>query len=390
MRRWSLIYLLATVAAAGGCGSGGGSFDPDPGDEPPDGPPAFPAIELTQFATGFVQPTHVTTAGDGSGRLFVVERRGSVQVVTADGMTRAAPLLDISERVNSAGSEQGLLSIAFAPGFPDDAHVYVNYTNLAGDTVVARFPLSGDPLTADVDGEERLLTVEQPFANHNGGLLAFGPDGFLYIGLGDGGSGGDPLGHGQDRSTLLGSILRIDVGGDPYAIPPGNPFGDEIWAFGLRNPWRFSFDRATGDLYIADVGQSAFEEVNFQPAASAGGENYGWNIMEGLECFGGGDGCDMTGLTLPVIVYGHELGCSITGGFVYRGAAQPALQGLYLYGDFCSGRIWGMARDGGEWVAEELLHSPASISTFGQDDDGEVYVADFASGTIFRIVVADG
>lgn len=209
----------------------------------------------------------------------------------------------------------------------------------------------------------------------------------LYIALGDGGSAGDPLGHGQNRASLLGTIVRIDVeaGVAPYAIPPDNPFGDEVWAFGLRNPWRFSFDRTTGDLFIADVGQARFEEVNVQPAASSGGENYGWNVMEGLHCFGA-DACDQRGLTLPVVEYGREGGnCSVTGGFVYRGSAHPALLGIYLYGDFCSGRIWGLRRVGATWENQVLLETSLRISTFGEDEAGNVYVADYALGEIHRV-----
>jgi hypothetical protein len=253
--------------------------------------------------------------------------------------------------------------------------------------------VTADPDVADPNSEEILLAVPQPFANHNGGQLAFGPDGFLYIGKGDGGSGGDPFNNAQNPASLLGKILRIDVesGVIPYAIPPSNPFVQtpgsrgEIWALGLRNPWRFSFDRQTGDLFIADVGQSAFEEVDFQPAGSAGGQNYGWRIMEGAHCFGD-PACSQAGLALPVAEYDHAQGCSITGGFVYRGSAFPRMQGVYFYADFCSGRFWGMKRDGAAWQNTLLLTEPHSISSFGEDEAGDIYAADLAAGAVYEIV----
>jgi glucose/arabinose dehydrogenase len=245
---------------------------------------------------------------------------------------------------------------------------------------------------ADPASDNILLTIPQPFANHNGGQLAFGPDGFLYIGLGDGGSGGDPQNNAQNDNSLLGKILRIDVesGVSPYAIPPTNPFVStagargEIWAIGLRNPWRFSFDRLTGDLYIADVGQSSFEEVNFQPATSPGGENYGWRIMEGSHCFGD-PACSSAGLILPVAEYDHGQGCSITGGFVYRGQAYPRIQGVYIYADFCSGRFWGLKNDNTVWRNELLLAEPHSISSFGEDEAGNLYATDLGAGIVYEI-----
>ena len=260
--------------------------------------------------------------------------------------------------------EQGLLSVAFAPDYASSGYFYVWYTDMGGGMVLSRFRVSGDPDVADPDSEEVLLIVLQPFENHNGGRLQFGPDGMLYEGLGDGGGSFDPDDNGQDGSTLLGKLIRIDVNpalGGSYAVPADNPFvgngsvRDEIWALGLRNPWRISFDRETGDLYIADVGQNRLEEVNVQPAASTGGENYGWDIMEGSQCTGGGDGCNRAGLTLPVAEYDHDLGCSITGGEVYRGSAYPDMDGVYFYGDFCSGRIWGLWRNGDAWDGAELV-----------------------------------
>lgn len=388
--RVALSGLALASALLAACGGGGSIsiFVGDVGGEPDDGSNRIPGISLTLVASGFDAPVHLTHAGDGSGRLFVVERGGRVFVVSG-GAVGTTPFLDISPRVTSGG-EQGLLSIAFPPDFKGRRHFYAYYTgrNGIGDTVVARFALSASDDLADPASEVELLGVVQPFANHNGGQLAFGPDGMLYVGLGDGGSGGDPQGNGQNPGTLLGSLLRIDVesGVTPYAMPAGNPFGNEIWAWGLRNPWRFSFDRATGDLYIGDVGQGSFEEIDFQPAGS-GGQNYGWNRMEGPACFGAAN-CDRSGLTLPVSAYDHSLGdCSVTGGFVYRGTEHPALQGVYVYADFCSGRLWGLRRDGGgEWTNELLLDSSLQVSSFGEDEAGNLYVADLGGG-IYRIVV---
>ncbi|MCM2358090.1 MAG: PQQ-dependent sugar dehydrogenase [Geobacteraceae bacterium] len=364
--------------------SGGGAPTPSPAT------PGFPAITLTRVASGLTEPVHLTHAGDGSGRLFVVERGGTIRIVR-NGTVQAAPFLNITGLVRSTGGEQGLLSVAFPPDFATRRHFYVDYTNRTGigDTVVARYPLTANPDLADSAGGATLLNVPQPFENHNGGQLAFGPDGFLYVAMGDGGSGGDPFNNAQNLSVILGKMLRLDVegGASPYAIPAGNPFGSEIWAYGLRNPWRFSFDRASGDLYIADVGQDLFEEVNFQPAAGSGGENYGWNIMEGLHCFGN-PACSQAGLTLPVAEYSHEAGnCSVTGGFVYRGTRFPALQGIYLYGDFCSGRIWGLRRNGAAWESRLLLSTTLLISSFGEDEAGELYLADFGAGDIYRVDV---
>jgi glucose/arabinose dehydrogenase len=292
-----------------------------------------PDIAIDRYGEGFSSPVHITHAADGSGRLFVVEQSGRIRIIKGSG-TLPVPFLDISDRVSCCG-EQGLLSVAFPPDYAIKGHFYVNHTNLSGDTVVARYRVSADPDVADAATEEILLTIAQPFANHNGGQLAFGPDGYLYIGTGDGGSGGDPLNNGQNTDVLLGKLLRIDVeaGVAPYGIPPTNPYRlragyrPEIWALGLRNPWRFSFDRLTGDLYIGDVGQNMYEEINFQPAASAGGENYGWRIMEGFHCYNPA-ACNPTGLTLPVLEYEHNQGnCSVTAGGVYRGSFHPNLFG---------------------------------------------------------------
>src|SRR4030095_15339060 len=260
----------------------------------------------------------------------VVEQEGRIRIVKSQTLL-STPFLDISARVSCCG-ERGLLSVAFPPNYANKGHFYVNYTNNDGNTVIARYRVTSDPDVANLNSEEILLTIEQPFANHNGGQIAFGPDGYLYIGMGDGGSAGDPQGNGQRPETLLGKLLRIDVesGMTPYAVPSNNPFVQsrfyhgEIWALGLRNPWRFSFDRQTGDLYLGDVGQGSYEEINFQSRASFGGENYGWNIMEGKHCFNS-DSCNQTGLVLPIVEYSHSEGCSVTGGVVYRGQQYPRL-----------------------------------------------------------------
>ncbi|UFS72502.1 PQQ-dependent sugar dehydrogenase [Geomonas sp. RF6] len=352
------------------------------------GAPGFPAsLTFTPVAKGFTDPTAIVSARDGSNRLFVVEQGGRVKIVR-DGVVSATPFLDISGLVTRTGSEQGLLDLEFPPDFARRRVFFVNYTDKTGigNTSIDRFSVSADPDRADPASRTQLLHITQPYRNHNGGELAFGPDGFLYIGTGDGGKGGDPHRNGQRRDTLLGKILRIDVssGTKSYAIPKGNPFRNEIWGYGLRNPWRFSFDRTTGDLYIADVGQDEVEEVDFQPAGAGAGANYGWNRMEGSSCFKK-EKCDKSGLVLPVAEYRHGRGdCSVTGGYVYRGTAA-SLKGIYLYGDFCSGRIWGLRRDGSTWRTQLLADTKFSISTFGEDEAGEVYVADYGSGTVYRV-----
>lgn len=360
---------------------------------PASGPAPLTSVNLQPHARGLELPVHLAHAGDGSGRLFVVEKRGRIRVIEK-GEVLETPFLDITDRVGSSAYEQGLLGLAFALDYPDSGSFYVNYTDRNGDTVVERYRVTEDPNQADPNSGQAILRLDQPFANHNGGNLVFGPDGFLWIGTGDGGSGGDPQGNGQNGETLLGKMLRLDVSqGDPYAIPPDNPFlqdeavRDEIWALGLRNPWRYSFDRETGDLYIADVGQNRFEEVNFTPVGTAGGLNFGWNIMEGLRCFQPPQGCDQDGLVLPVAEYPLQgANCAVTGGFVYRGQAFPELTGHYFFGDFCSGLLWSLDRgEGGEWAMTELARTGMSISSFGQDEAGELYVLDMAGGTVSRL-----
>jgi len=294
----------------------------------------------------------------------------------------------LRSQVVNQGNEQGLLGLAFDPAYPDNGYFYVNYTGGGGDTHIVRYQVSDDRNRANPDTAVELLGYAQPYANHNGGGLAFGPDGYLYIGAGDGGSGGDPMGNGQSLNTLLGKILRIDVhGGEAYGTPADNPFVQqdgarpEIWDLGLRNPWRFSFDPVTGDLYIADVGQNQWEEINFEPAGSAGGVNYGWNRWEGMHPYQG----DGEGTTMPVAEYSHGQGCSVTGGLVVRDPALPDWNGVYLYGDFCSGIVWGLVRTANDqWQNDRLYTLDANITAFGRDADGRVYLAD-RGGTIYRL-----
>lgn len=354
-------------------------------------PPAADAYGLAEVGSGFARPLYLTFApGDTSGRLFIVEQSGTIAILR-DGKRQEPLFLDIRSRVGANANEQGLLSMAFDPDYAANGTFYVNYTDRGGTTVVARYRVSADDAdTANVDSEEVLLRVAQPYGNHNGGQIKFGPDGYLYIGMGDGGSGGDPQNHGQNRGTLLGAMLRIDVRtGGPYVVPADNPFVGhegvlpEIWNWGQRNPWRFSFDRVTGDLFIADVGQNKLEEVSLQPASSPGGENYGWNLFEGDEAYGRGG--DREGLVFPIAVYGRSEGCSVTGGYVYRGQELPGLVGNYIFGDYCSGIVWTLTPQAdGSWLRTVLLQAPSEITSFGEDADGEVYVI-IRNGTIYRI-----
>ncbi|MBI3934640.1 MAG: PQQ-dependent sugar dehydrogenase [Acidobacteria bacterium] len=351
------------------------------------------AIVLHTVASGLVSPLYVTAAGDGSGRLFIVEQAGRIRILAA-GSVAAAPFLDIRNQVRSGG-ELGLLGLAFHPGFRNNGRFFVNYTRngFAGlETVVSKFSVSGaNPNLAVRESEKILLTFAQPFTNHNGGMLAFGPDGFLYIGTGDGGSGGDPQGNGQNLNTLLGKILRIDVdSGTPYGIPADNPFvgtpgRDEIFAYGLRNPWRFSFDRQTGRLFAGDVGQNRYEEIDI----IVRGGNYGWNVMEGGHCFSPQTNCNTAGLILPIQEYGRALGNSVTGGYIYRGTAVPSLVGKYLYADFGTGILWALSElSNGQWRNEELLRTGLNVSSFGEDEAGQLYLVDY--GGSVQQIVSDG
>ena len=347
-------------------------------------------IRTVQVAAGLSATTDIQHAGDGSGRLFVVQQNGVIRILKS-GSLLATPFLDIRSKT-AAGSERGLLGLAFPPDFAQKQRFYVDYTDLNGNTVIAQYRVTANRDVADAATEIILLRITQPFANHNGGQVRFGPDGYLYIAMGDGGSGGDPMGNGQSLGTLLGKLLRIDVESAPgqVLIPPSNPFVNtagargEIWAYGLRNPWRFSFDRSTGDLWIGDVGQETYEEIDLQAASSRGGENYGWNRTEGLHCYTAG--CSTTGLTPPVFEYTHTSGaCSITGGFRYRGVLSPGLRGTYVYADYCNGRIWGLEWNGSAWSNRLLLASGFPITTFGEDEAGEIYVADVNTGSVRRI-----
>jgi glucose/arabinose dehydrogenase len=346
-------------------------------------------IVLKPVVTGLLNPVALTHAGDA--RLFITLQGGRIMIF--DGGLRSQPFLDVSSLVSCCG-ERGLLSVAFHPDYRDNGLFFVDYTNTSGDTVIARYRVSpADVNRADPASAAILLTIQQPFANHNGGQLQFGPDGYLYIGMGDGGSAGDPGNRAQNLNELLGKILRIDVNsGSTYAVPATNPFAGrtdargEIWAYGVRNPWRFSFDRGTGDLWIGDVGQDAFEEIDLQRAASAGGQNYGWHRMEATHCFNPSTNCQEAALTLPILEYSHAEGCSVTGGYRYRGTASPRLQGTYFYGDFCSGTIWGASEIGSaQWTVHVFARTAMGITSFGEDVKGELYVIDYNTGTIHEI-----
>ncbi len=355
---------------------------------------AQPFFQLQPFASGLSQPVDIANAGDE--RLFIVEKRGAIQILDARGNKLATPFLDIDPQV-SAGFEQGLLGLAFHPNYATNGYFYVNYTNNSGDTRISRFTRNAlNPNLADPASEQIILSIDQPFDNHNAGDLNFGPDGFLYIAMGDGGSGGDPGDRSQNKLNLLGKVLRIDVDGAfPYAIPADNPFvGDpayapEIWALGLRNPWRCSFDALTGDYWIADVGQDNWEEVNVQPAGSAGGENYGWRCYEGDAPYNL-SGCGPIGnYDFPVLVYPHNFstgGISITGGFVYRGNGNPTLYGRYLFCDYLSGNWWTLEDNGAGYTLTPFGNIQTSISSFGEDVEKELYAANLSTGIIYKIV----
>jgi glucose/arabinose dehydrogenase len=352
----------------------------------------LPQVRLTKVVEGFRRPTFVTNAGDGSKRLFVLEKSGVIRAVS-DAKVSAAPFLDVTAIVKSSGNEQGLLGLAFHPRFKENGRFFIAYTAQSGDNTVAEYRASGD--RGDPQSARVLLAVKDPFPNHNGGMLAFGPDGYLYMSFGDGGSAGDPNGNAQNLDSLLGKLLRIDVNsGDPYGIPKDNPFASrtgarpEIWAYGLRNPWRFSFDRQTGDVWIGDVGQNAIEEIDFQLAASKGGENYGWRTTEGNACFNPATNCVKAGLVLPIAEYSHARGCSVTGGYVYRGSAFPGLKGLYFYTDYCSGNFWAISREGaGKATVVELPKIVEGISSFGEDEAGEVYLVGDRDGALYRLAL---
>lgn len=362
------------------------------------------------FVNGVNRPVYLTHAGDGSGRVFIIEQRGVIRVVDAAGALEATSFLDINGLVtggSSGNDERGLLGLAFHPEYEDNGKFYVNYTgNVSGNltTVVAEYTVSGaDPDIADPASARVLLTVTQPFSNHNGGWVGFGPDGYLYIAMGDGGSANDPQNNASRLNTLLGKLLRIDVDSqDPgleYAIPATNPFAgdpaspvtrDEIWDYGLRNPWRTSFDRDTGDLWIADVGQFAHEEINFEPAGDAGGNHYGWRCREGFSPTGL-SGCPTTNPEWvdPVHDYGHGLGCSITGGYAYRGCELgEGYQGKYFFSDFCTGTIWYLD-PADDYNRTTAFNTSFNVSSFGEDEDGEIYIGSLFDGTVYRLVLTN-
>ena len=349
------------------------------------------ANNLTLFASGLTSPVCIVNAGDS--RLFVADQRGYIRIVSSSGIISAQPFLDITNRV-VYGGERGLLGIAFHPDFKTNGYFYVNYIGNGDSTHISRFKVNtGDANVADSQSELKLMTIFQPFQNHNGGDLNFGPDGYLYIGLGDGGSGGDPGNRSQNPKEFLGKMLRIDVDhGNPYAIPESNPFynstvtKEEIWALGLRNPWRFSFDRLTGDLWIGDVGQNLYEEIDFQSGDSKGGENYGWRCYEGDQAYNS-SGCSSANLmTFPIYTYSHGSECSITGGYVYRGSSLSPFYGSYFFADYCSDRIWTLHKVSGNWVKEDYgQFTGNNFSTFGEDVNGQLYIAGVKSGKIYRI-----
>ena len=362
-------------------------------------------LHLTLLTSGLSKPVLLTNAGDGSGRRFVVEQTGKVRIITAGGTLLAAPFIDVTSLV-SKGGEQGLLGLAFHPHFATNGYFFLNYTNTSGDTVINRYHAQPGANTVSRATAVRIMTIGQPYANHNGGNLAFGPDGYLYIGMGDGGSAGDPGNRAQSLSSLLGKMLRIDIDhtstGKHYRVPSSNPYVgrtglDEIWSRGLRNPWRWSFDMPTGRLFIGDVGQGRYEEIDrstpLTTRRAGRASNYGWRQLEGNACYNPSTGCVRTGKVVPLLVYSHAVSgpdnCAITGGYVYRGTASPVLVGGYLYGDYCSGRIWVVDPSAAKPASGRLVHAAGVapsmlISSFGQDESGELYVCDLG-GSIYHI-----
>jgi glucose/arabinose dehydrogenase len=350
------------------------------------------ANQLLLYASGLTSPVCIANAGDS--RLFIVDQHGYIIILNSVGLANAQPFLNIHDRV-VYGGERGLLGVAFHPQYSMNGYFYVNYTGAGDSTHISRFKVNADnPELADPKSEQKIMTIFQPFENHNGGDLQFDPDGYLYIGLGDGGSGGDPGNRAQNTKTFLGKMLRIDVdNGDPYGIPSTNPFVTdssvlpEIWATGLRNPWRFSFDRLTHDLWIADVGQNKYEEINFQPASSTGGENYGWKCYEGNEAYASNNCSSGVLLTFPAYTYSHGNECSVTGGYVYRGSTTSPFYGHYFFADYCSDKIWTLHQENGRWIKEDFGQFPGNnFSAFGEDANGEIYVAGLTGGKIYKVI----
>lgn len=354
------------------------------------------AISLVRRPGTFNSPVLVTNAGDGSNRLFVVEQGGRIKII--DGSTAiATPFLDIHTRVSCCG-ERGLLGLAFDPAFKTNRRFFVDYTDKNGDTIIASYRASATNPNLASTTQTAILKIDQPYSNHNGGMLAFGKDGYLYIGMGDGGSSGDPGNRAQNKNSLLGKILRIDINHvsstRKYSNPPSNPFvgkagSDRVWAYGFRNPWRFSFDRSTGDLWVGDVGQDRYEEVDRATKAGGAGKgrNYGWRVVEGNTCYKPSSGCSKSGKMHPITTYNHSKGCAVVGGYVYRGSAYPAMTGAYLFGDYCSGRIWALQANGSSaQTAVQLLSSGMMISSFGEGESGTMYLTDLAGGGVYQIV----
>lgn len=379
MKNWSLLLLLF-VLVINSCGSDDSPEEPSDSGEPM-------VVRVVPTLT-FTQPVLITNAGIGNDMLFIVEKPGTIRSIASKDATESPVFFDIRDRVNNSGTEQGLLGLAFHPQFSSNGFFYVYYIGANNQSVISKFEIDatgGDPAT-----EEVILEVPQPFGNHNGGMIGFGPDGYLYIALGDGGSANDPLNTGQDRTDLLGSILRIDVdnpaSGLAYGIPTENPytgntegFREEIYAYGLRNPFRFSFDSQTGKLYTGDVGQDRIEEID----EIISGGNYGWNTMEGSECFSGT--CDPTGLILPIAEYDHSIGQSVTGGNVYRGSELPSLLGHYFYADFVTGVLFSLDVDTPDNQPEMFTTLDLNVSSFGEDEQGNIYLCDFSGGGIYSI-----
>lgn len=390
-RFFAALALLLLAGCGGGSPSTTALAPTTPSGTGNGGAPTAGSVVLATIVSGLNSPVDLQQPSDSSSRLFAVEQAGTIRII-ANGSVVAAPFLDLTAKVTSGG-EMGFLGLAFHPNFAQNHIFYVHYDRTVGgqrQSVISQYQVSSDPNVADPASERILLTVNQPFDNHKGGQLVFGPDGFLYIGFGDGGSEGDPLGNGQNKNTLLGKVLRIDVnsqsGGTAYGIPPDNPFASgggspEIFAYGFRNPWRMSFDRGSGTLFAGDVGESRYEEVDIVQS----GANYGWNIMEGFHCFNPPSGCNTGGLTMPIAEYSHSEGNAIIGGYVYRGSKIPGLQGAYIFGDYGTGKVWALTSNGsGVWTRTLLLTAPGSISSFGQDQAGELYVVQL-SGVIYQL-----
>jgi glucose/arabinose dehydrogenase len=398
-RKTSTLFLVTALFALASCGGGSSTSNtpsntpvtPTPSSGESTAPPTTTSVTLAPFVSGLHNPVDLQQPKDNSGRLFVAEQGGTIRVI-ANGAVVGTPFLDITSKV-TFGGEMGLLGLAFHPNFAQNHIFYIHYDRTVSgrrQSVLAQYHVSSDTNRADPASERILLTVDQPFDNHKGGQIAFGPDGFLYIGLGDGGSEGDPHGNGQNKNTLLGKVLRIDVNstsaGKQYAIPADNPFAGgggkpEVFAYGVRNPWRMSFDRTSGTLFAADVGGDRYEEVDIIQR----GNNYGWNIMEASHCLNPPTGCNTTGLTMPIAEYSHSEGEAIVGGYVYHGDKIPSLQNVYIFGDYITGKIWALTSDtSGAWTRTLLLDTGGNISSFGQDQSGEIYVIDL-SGNIYQL-----